>query len=91
MLVNVFLASQGISLSELSQSESVTNLLISASLEHLNDLSDNDYADYADYNNYNDYRDSDLDLDWVFFLISDLATQLTTTDKLRNLNRDIEG
>ena len=41
-------------------------------------------------NNYNDYRDSDsdLDLDWERF--SDLVTQLTTIDKLRNLNHDIE-
>ena len=51
----------------------------------------NDYSDYNDYNNYNDYRDSnlDLDLDWERF--SDLVTQLTITDKLRNLNHDIEG
>ena len=44
-----------------------------------------------DYNNYNDYRDSDLhlDLDWERF--SDLVTQLTVTNKLRNLNHDIEG
>ena len=40
------------------------------------------------YNNYNDYRDRDLDLDWEQF--SDLVTQLTTIDKLRNLNHDIE-
>ena len=58
------------------------------------------YNDYNDYNNcqciqiievqynYNDYRDRDLDLDWERF--SDLVTQLTTIDKLRNLNHDIE-
>ena len=44
---------------------------------------------YNDYNNYSDYRDSDLDLDWDRF--SDLVTQLTIIDKLRNLNNDIEG
>ena len=47
------------------------------------------YNDYNDYKNYNDYRDSDLDLDLERF--SDLVTQLTITDKLRNLNHDIEG
>ena len=49
----------------------------------------NDYSDYNEYSDYNDYRDSDLDLDWELF--SDLVTQLTITDKLRNLNYDIEG
>ena len=37
---------------------------------------------------YNHYRDSDLDLDWKPF--SELVTQLTITDKLQNLNHDIE-
>ena len=53
----------------------------------------NNYNDYNDYDNYNDYRDSDLDLDldWEWFgeLVT-LVTQLTITDKLRNLNHDIE-
>ena len=56
----------------------------------------NDYNDYSDYNDYNDYSDyndykdsySDFDLDWERF--SELVTQLTITDKLRNLNHDIE-
>ena len=48
----------------------------------------NDYNDYSDYNDYNNYRNSDLDLDWERF--SDLVTQLTITDKLQNLNHDIE-
>ena len=43
---------------------------------------------YNHYNHYNHYRDSDLDLDWKPF--SELVTQLTITDKLRNLNHDIE-
>ena len=47
-------------------------------------------TDYTD-NNYNDYRDtdSDLDLDWERF--SDFVTQSTITNKLQNLNDDIEG
>ena len=44
----------------------------------------------SDYNDYNDYRDSDFDLDLVWERFSDLVTQLTITDKLRNLNHDIE-
>ena len=55
----------------------------------------NDYNDYNDYNNYNDYndyrdRDSDLDLDSARFSDLVTVTQLTITDKLRNLNHDIE-
>ena len=53
-------------------------VLISATSE-----SDND-------NDYTDYRDSDLDLDLDWEQISDLVTQLTITDKLRNLNHEIE-
>ena len=49
------------------------------------------YSVYNDYNNCNDYRDSDLDLDLDWERFSDLVTQLTITDKLRNLNHDIEG
>ena len=41
----------------------------------------------ASYNDYDDYRHSDLD--WERF--SDLSTQLTITDKLQNLNHEIEG
>ena len=37
---------------------------------------------------YSDYSDTDLDLDRE--RCSELVTQLTITDKLRNLNRDIE-
>ena len=82
----------------------VSWLLISASFSVDNDYFDcidyndwnyyrdyidyNDYSDYNDYKDYNDYRDSDLDLDWERF--SKLVTQLTITDKLRNLNHDIE-
>ena len=54
-----------------------------------NDYNDaNDYNYYNYYNDYNNYRDSDLDLDCERF--SDLVTQLTITDKLQNLNHDIE-
>ena len=42
-------------------------------------------------NNYNGYRDSDLDLDLDSQRFSDLMTQLTITNTLRNLNHDIEG
>ena len=57
-----------------------------------NDYNDYNYCKYYNYYSvYNDYRDSDLDLDldldWERF--SDLVTQLTITDKLRNLNHDI--
>ena len=51
----------------------------------------NDYNHYNHYNHYSDYKDyrgSDLDLDLERF--SELVTQLTITDKLRNLNHDIE-
>ena len=51
----------------------------------------NDYSDYSDYSDYNDYRDSDLDLDLDSQRFSDLMTQLTITNTLRNLNHDIEG
>ena len=44
-----------------------------------------DYNDYNDYSDYNDYRDRDLDLDLDWEWISELVTQLTITDKLRNL------
>ena len=46
------------------------------------------------YNDYNNYRDSDLDLDLDWEQFSKLVTQrsqLTITDKLRNLNYDMEG
>ena len=48
----------------------------------------NDFNVYYDYNDndYNDYNDSNLDLE----RFSDLVTQLTITDKLQNLNYDIE-
>ena len=51
-------------------------------------MTHNHYSDYNDYNNYNDYRDRDrvIESDLVT-----LVTQLTITDKLRNLNHDIEG
>ena len=55
-----------------------------------NDYNDfNDYNNYNGYNDYNVYRNSvlDLDLDWERF--SDFVTQLTITDKLRNVNHDI--
>ena len=48
----------------------------------------------SDNSDYNDYRDSDLDLDLYWEWFSDLVTivtELTITDKLRNLNHDIEG
>ena len=48
-----------------------------------------DYSDYNDYNSYNNYRDSDLDLDLEWF--SDFSNTVDYTDKLRNLNHDIEG
>ena len=50
----------------------------------------NHYTHYNQYSDYNDYRDSNLDLylDWERF--SDLVTRLTITDKLQNLNHDIE-
>ena len=52
----------------------------------------NEYKYYNDCNDYNDYRDSDLDLDWERFSeLVTLVTQLTITDKLRNLNHDNEG
>ena len=54
------------------------------SLSDYNDC--NDCNDYNDYHDYNHYRDSDLDLE----RFSDLMTQLTITDKLRDLNRYIE-
>ena len=44
-----------------------------------------DYSDYSDYNNYNDYNDNDLDLDSDWERFSELVTQLTITDKLRNI------
>ena len=53
-----------------------------------------DYNDYNGYNGYNDYRYSDLDLnlDWERFSeFVTSVTQLTITDKLQNLNHDIEG
>ena len=53
----------------------------------------NDYSDYNDqndYSDYNGYRDSNLGLDKDWERSSELVTQLTITDKLRNLNHDIE-
>ena len=60
-------------------------------LEPTNNQSLQDYNDCSDYNDYRDYRDSDLDLglDWERF--SDLVTQLTIPDKMRNLNQKVEG
>ena len=44
--------------------------------------------DYDDYSDYNDFRDGDKDVDWE--RLSELVTQLTITDKVQNLNHDIE-
>ena len=47
-----------------------------------------------DYNYCKDYRDSNLDLDLDLERFSEFVTsvtQLTITDKLQNLNHDIEG
>ena len=78
IIAQFFLAVQDLVTHSPTQSHS-ESLLISAFSEHYND---NDYND-------NNYRDSDLDLDWE--RLSDLVTQLTIIDKLRNLNHDIEG
>ena len=52
-------------------------------------MNESTWTDQQDKDNhYNHYRDSDLDLDWERF--SELVTQLTITDKLQNLNHDIE-
>ena len=50
---------------------------------------DSDYNDYSDYNYYRDrHRDKDREIESD---LVNLLTQLTFTDKLRNLNHDIEG
>ena len=58
---------------------------------YFSDFSDySDYSDFSDFNNFNDYRDSDLDWERFSELVT-LVTKLTITDKLQNLNHDIEG
>jgi len=40
---------------------------------------------YKDYKDYRDYKDRPQ------FILNDLVTQMTITDKLWNLSHDIEG
>ena len=47
-----------------------------------------DHKDHRDYSDYNDYSDT---RDRLQFILNDVVTQMTITDKLRNLSHDIEG